>query len=185
MQSAPDSSSDGNADLLRGILIAAGLLVLSVGAFLLVASHGRVRASEVFERVVSFVAPSPAPAPKPARKAPEHASAGTMAPLANPSAGAGLADPGAAGADGSGGGNARGGAPASSGGAPVGTAAQALRNVLRDFRADPRRTASITISSNGRVTGAAEGPLTHDGQPMEAMNGATLITGSAPSGGAP
>jgi hypothetical protein len=164
--------TDGNADLVRGILIALGLLGICLGAFALVAYHERLHARDVLDRVVSFVAPAPSPTPKPVKKRP--VPAGTGAPLANPSA-AGGASP-----DGGGAGGAAPAANASAAAPAPATAAQALRQVLHNFRGDPKGTATITISSSGKIAQISPGPLTHDELPMEAVDGATLITGAAP-----
>jgi hypothetical protein len=174
----PDSPNS-NAELLRGILIALGLLALSLGAFLVVASHGRTRAGEVFERVISLVAPTAA-SPPAAKKPRQPISGGTAAPLVSPSAGAGPAQAAeTASAAGGPSGAGPGAAPSPA------SAAQALRQVLHDFRGDPRHTASITISTGGKIATGASGPLTHDGLPMDAVDGATLITGSVPARAGP
>jgi hypothetical protein len=170
--------ANNNADLVRGILIALGLLGLCLGAFTLVARHGRLHASDVFDSVVSFVAPVAPPPTKPVKKRP--APGGTDAPLANPSAGGGASPMG-----GEAGGAATPASASPADGPAPATAAQALRQVLHDFRGDPRRTADITIFSSGKIAQLRQGPLTHDELPMEAVDGAALITGAVPARGAP
>jgi hypothetical protein len=168
--------ANDNADLVRGMVMALGLVGLCLGAVILIAHHGRLHARDVFDGVVGFVAPSPLPPPKPVKKRP--VPAGTDAPLANPSAGGGPSPDGAGGT-----------APVANaspdyGPAPA-TAAQALRQVLHNFRGDPKGTATITISSSGKIAQGPPGPLTHDELPIEALDGAAMITGATPARRAP
>jgi hypothetical protein len=174
-----NSPSTDNADLVRGLLIALGLIVLCAGAFLLVARNGHSHEPDIIDRVLTIMTP---PEPKPEKKKP--APAAGAAGAANPAAAGGApasADggPGTPSGPDSSAGNAAGLRPVAH------TAAQALRQVLQDYRDDPKRTTTITISSTGRISQAKPGPLTaHDGLPMSALKGSTVLTGAVPTNGA-
>jgi hypothetical protein len=175
MQAQPTTD---NADLVRGLLIALGLIALSAGAFLLVAHSGHNRKPDIIDRVMTMMAPPP---PKAEKKKPPPAAGAEWS--ANPAAmggaagGAGAGDGGPSGAAGGGG-----SASAAAGLRPVAhNAAQALHQVLQDYRNDPNKTSTVTISSTGRISQATPGQLTaHDGLPMSALNGSILLTTGAP-----
>jgi hypothetical protein len=177
-----ETSSTDTGDLVRGLLIALGLIALSSGAFLVVAHNGHSPGPDIIDRVMTMMAPPP---PKPEKK--KVPPAGGAERQANPSATGGAAG----GGDGAGGGPSSpegGGSPTAgaSGMRPVAhTAAQALRQVLQDYRADPKTTATITISSTGRISQTTPGPLTgHDGVPMSALDGSIVLTTGASTGAA-
>jgi hypothetical protein len=159
-------SFSDNAEVLGGILIALGLLVLGIGAFAVLARQGREPASDIPDRRMTTVA-SPE---QHVNKAP--VSAAALPQVASPAAATLSArsdtskNPGGHGLN------------------PVPSpAAQALRQVLQNYRNDPHRTATITISSTGRISAAAPGPLTaHDGLPLDALDGATIISGPGRGG---
>jgi len=76
-------------------------------------------------------------------------------------------------------------APGGAGAAPpVATATNApdaLRQLLRGYRADPTSTATASIGSSGKVKLKPGGPLTTmDGLPAEALRDAALVSGAPP-----
>jgi hypothetical protein len=169
------TSLNNNAVALRGLLIAMIVLGLCIAVFALVANQGRIRTPEFVDRIVSMMStPAPPKAPRKARETPSG-----QIQDARPGAGAG---------------KPAGGAPQDAfpparlalhdGPAPT-TAAQALHEVLRRYRKDPKHTATVTISSSGQITESAPGALTvHDGLPVEAINGSTELIGSGPGASA-
>jgi hypothetical protein len=63
--------------------------------------------------------------------------------------------------------------------APAANASDALRQVLRSYRADPKRTATASISSSGKATLTPGQPLTGmDGLPVEALHNGTMLSGA-------
>jgi hypothetical protein len=156
--------SSSFAETWRGVIVAIALGALVLGVFYIIA----------FGRHWHF--PKPA-APKPARleQRPEESSPRAVAhgdeDLRSPRP-PGSADPSGAAASAA----ARPLAPASS-------AADALRAVLGSYRADPKSTATASISSSGRVTLKPGGPLTGlDGLPAEALRNGAMVSGGVPAG---
>jgi len=168
------TSQNINAVAWRGLLVAMALLGLCIAGFALVSSGGRIRTPAFIDEIAVMLS-------SPARNGPVKKSRDTTPSqdqVADPGARSGLA------AGGGLGGSSAGGAAAHAA-PPAANAAQALQQVLQQYRNDPKHTASVTISSTGRIMQSAPGPLTvHDGLPVEALNGSTEMQGSA-SGGAP
>jgi len=151
------------------------LLALCIAGFALVSSGGHIRTPAFIDQIAAMM--SPPTRFVPAKKA--HVTSTSVEQVADPGARSGLSRGMALGAGGTGGGAAQHSGPA------PGNAAQALQQVLHEYRNDPKHTATVTISSTGRITQSAAGPLTaHDGLPIDALNGSTEIQGSA-SGAAP
>ncbi len=172
------NSPNTNALALRGLVIAAIILGLCIAGFAIVAQGGHMRTPAFIEDIARMMS-SPAPALPPPPKKARDAAADPLH-FADPRAGSGAPGGGAPAAD------PPPIAAASLGGGPVPkTAAQALHQVLSRYRNDPRHTATVTISSGGRITETAPGPLTaHDGLPVEALAGSTELSGDAPVGAA-
>jgi hypothetical protein len=63
-------------------------------------------------------------------------------------------------------------------------AGAALRQVLHDYKADPRKTMNATISSTGQVRIAKDDALTtFDGLPERAINTGSMLSGSVAGAG--
>lgn len=167
------TSANTNTLALRGLVIGSIILGLGIAIFALVSKGGSARTREFIEDISRMMSsPAPPPPPKKSRTA-----AADPMHIADPRAGGGLPD----------GGSPMGGSPPiamplSAGPVPK-SAAQALHQVLHRYRNDPRHTATVTISSSGRITETAPGALTaHDGLPVEALDGSTELGGAAPDG---
>jgi|GEM_PF-5582819 len=63
------------------------------------------------------------------------------------------------------------------------TAAEALRQVLSDYRADPNRTATVAISSSGRIAVDRRDALSvFDGLPAHSIDDGAVLTASGGTG---
>jgi hypothetical protein len=168
-----DSYSSGNADLWRGSAIAVALVALVILGYAAIANsrlwHEWTAPKRTRVSTVPMAAPkdyAPHLHPMGTDLDTRGSPAGDAAPPEEPGAGAG--------------GGAALGPPA------VGGAAQALREALRSFRLDPKRTTTISISSTGRTRLDGRGDLTAiDGLPMDSVRGALLLSGTGTASGPP
>jgi len=163
------TSNNSNAIALRGLAVAMLILGLCIGGFAIVSNGGHVRTPAFIDDITAMLS-------SPARSAPVKKARDTSASqtqIADPGARRGL--PAGAAPEGPATGSA-----APRGGSAPRNAAEALQEVLHQYRNDPKHTATVTISSTGRIVQSAPGPLTaHDGLPIDAINGSTEMQGAA------
>jgi len=169
------SSNNSNTLALFGLLIGMLLLAFFIGIFSLVSNSGHLRTPAFIEKMLTTMSsPVRTPVVKKERRTDESQSQ--------------TADPGNRSALSS---DAPSGDGPSNAGArpqnlpPAKSAAAALQQILQQYRNDPKHTATVTITSGGRIMQSAPGPLTaHDGLPMEALRGSTELQGSMGSAAA-
>jgi hypothetical protein len=161
------SSYNSTAAALGGLVVATLVLGLCIGIFALVSNGGHIRTPAFIEDIAAMLSP-PAP-PPPVRKA--STATASQNPSVDPGnrAGPSAAAPGA---------DAASGAASHDASAPK-TAAQALQQILHQYRNDPKHTATVTITSTGRIVQSGPGPLTaHDGLPVDSVNSSVEFQGS-------
>ena len=163
------STNNSNTLALLGLLIGMLLLAFFIGIFSLVSSSGHLRTPAFIEKMLTMMSsPARTPALKKDRRTDE-----SQSQTADPGNRSALSSDSAS-ADG----------PSNAGARPQNlppakSAAAALQQILQQYRNDPKHTASVTITSGGRIMQSAPGPLTvHDGLPMEALKGSTELQGS-------
>jgi hypothetical protein len=165
MSSEPTSRSE----TLRGTIVAIALVAIGLSVFLVFALGKHVHVPELHAK------------PKPPERPPQRAEESSAKSKKTED------DTVAPGSGGHGGGD--GGSGGGGGGAGGGGAAQAnyvadnvrdaLHGVLESYRADPRKTSVVSISSGGQVRLETGGPLTSlDGLPANAVRRGTLLDGA-------
>ncbi len=146
-----------NLQLLWGALVALALALLTVGVVAFFAHEG----SWSLDGIRSWQIRRPAPEPRPAAAAAAPAAQASAA--AKPAAQRPAPLPPAA-------------PPPPK--APPANAAEALRQVLSDYRDDATHTRSVTLTSTGKITSQERAGLTvDDGLPAQSMQQGTSISG--------
>jgi hypothetical protein len=172
--------TDSRSETWRGAVVAASLILLTLGVFLLFA-YGRQW------KLPAPKAPPPAKVEISMPKASKHADDQIASPAASVS-GAGASAAAAAGSgsggddgrgDGRAGGGGSGGGGSGASGSVAPSAGDALRQALQAYRSDPSSTATVQVSAQGRFSSTRGGTLTaYDGLPAQAVNKGLMITSS-------
>lgn len=155
--------SQNTLQMLRGMLVAAAMALLTMTVFALFAHEGPWRTVAYLVRKLESPLPSASQATAPR---PSSVAASGQAAHAPPAASSG-------GGAGSGSGSVTG---IAAGSAP--SAGAALRQVLSEYRDNPNATTTVTLSSGGRISTGHEGALTvQDGVPSGAFQDSTQSRG--------